>query len=126
MQAGADGDRSLVAPRPFEIVCGDPVLNGDAGAQRVVARVREQRHDRVADVLVDDAAVLAHGGPGAFQQFVDEAERLAGRHRFGQRRERPQSVKSTVISRSTPSPSATSRTSSFPSNSRNSRGTKRA
>lgn len=64
------------------------MLHGDRRAQRVVGGPRKERHDRIADVLVDDPAVFAHRGAGAFKQLVDEPERLARRHRFGERRER--------------------------------------
>ena len=58
-----------------------------AASQGVVGALGEQRHDAVADVLVDDAVVAADHRLHLGQVGVDEAEVLLRRHRFRQRGE---------------------------------------
>ncbi len=87
VDADANLDRQAIDLLAFLVVGVQGVLHGDRRLHRIIGPAREQRHDRIADELVDKAVV---GGDRRFhprQVGIDEPEIFRRRHVFRQRGE---------------------------------------
>ena len=62
-------------------------LHGAIGVIRIPKRRAEQRHQRVADVFVDDPAVRFHDAAHAREVMIKNREHVVGVERFAHGRE---------------------------------------
>src|SRR5437763_1528668 len=97
--AGGDADADLdcvlsgLPPPLVEAVELDDHLGGDGervvGIRRIAERGADHRHDRVADVFVEHAAVREHHLDHAGEIIVEHGHRVLRAHRLGDRRKPP-------------------------------------
>jgi len=78
VHAHADGQRDT--PARLLVRAPQLLLHGDRRAHGVARITRKKRHDRVADVLVHEAALRAHVRPELREAPVEEREGLLGGH----------------------------------------------
>ena len=62
-------------------------MQADSGIERSIRTLREERDDRIADVLIDESAVRPNDRAGSRQIVVEKIERPCGREAFRDARE---------------------------------------